>query len=96
MKLYYPQLLTDLMCDMEDGSKPFGMGWVQNTDYTRFYCLCRWMTDDPKDLHRRPWLSPTAYPEGHTFTTESEAMQALMDCATVAVLGGFRGRTPGV
>ena len=82
----------DLMCDMENGKEHFKMGWVQNTNHTQFYCLCVWMTDNPRDTYRRPWLSPPTYPEKHIFDTEHEAMQALIDASMVAVIGGFRGR----
>lgn len=82
----------DLWCDMEDGKKHFKLGWVQNTHHVRFYCMCSWMTDIPNDSYKRPWLWRTAYPEEHAFVTEGEAQQALIDAATVAVIGGFRGR----
>jgi hypothetical protein len=91
MNLYFKNT-HDLMCDMKDGKPPFKLGWVQNTNYTQFYCLCSWMTDIPKDVAQRPWLHLTTYPEEHIFDTESEAMQALVDAGTVAVIGGFRGR----
>lgn len=83
----------DLMCDMEDGKPIFKLGWVQhNPVATRFYCLCSWMTDIPNDSYTRPWLQTSTYPEGHNFGTEHEAMQALIDSAMVAIIGGFRGR----
>lgn len=82
----------DLMCNMEDGKPHFKLGWVQNTNYTRFYCLCAWMSDLRRDTYSRPWLSPSTYPEKHIFDTEHEAMQALIDASVVAIIGGFRGR----
>ena len=91
MKLYFKDT-HDLMCDMEDGKEPFKMGWVQNTNETKFYCLCSWMTQFPTDSYKRPWLSPPTYPEQHVFDTEHEAMQALIDASMVAIIGGFRGR----
>jgi len=83
----------DLWCDMEDGTKAFKMGWVQNTNYTKFYCMCSWMTDVKNESYQRPWLQQTTYPETHIFDTEHEAMQALIDSAMVAIIGGFRGRS---
>lgn len=91
MRLYFEDT-HDLFCDMEDGKKPFKMGWVQNTNHTEFYCLCSWMTDNSRDTYKRPWLSPPTYPEQHIFETEHEAMQALIDASMVAIIGGFRGR----
>lgn len=91
MQLYIKDT-HDLMCDMEDGTEHFKMGWVQNTNHTKFYCMCSWMSDLRRDSYHRPWLSPPTYPETHIFDTEHEAMQALIDAAMVAVIGGFRGR----
>jgi hypothetical protein len=51
------------------------------------------MTDMVSESYKRPWLWQTAYPEQHIFDTEHEAMQALIDAAMVAIIGGFRGRT---
>jgi len=85
----------DLMCDMQDGKPPFKLGSVQTANYTQFYCLCSWMTDTASDLAKRPWLHMTTYPEHHNFNTKSEALQALIDAGTVAVVGGFRGRRCG-
>ncbi len=92
MKLYFTDQ-HDLMCDMEDGKRPFKMGWVQNTNHIQFYCMCSWMTDMENESYQRPWLWHTAYPEEHVFDTEHEAMQALIDASVVAIIGGFRGRT---
>ena len=82
----------DLICDMEDGKPTFKLGWVQNTNERDYYCMCSWMTELPRDSYQRPWLQPSAYPEEHIFKSEHEAMQALIDSAMVAVIGGFRGR----
>ena len=83
----------DLMCDMEDGKPIFKLGWVQhNPIATKFSCMCSWMTDMPNDSYNRRWLQKSTYPEGHNFGTEHEARQALIDSATVAIIGGFRGR----
>jgi len=92
MKLYFVDT-HDLWCDMENGTKPFKMGWVQNTDERTYYCLCSWMTDIPSDSYDRPWLQQPTYPENHEFSTEHEAMQALIDSSMVAIIGGFRGRS---
>lgn len=95
MNLYFDKDTHDLMCDMKNRTPPFKLGWVQNTRNTQFYCLCSWMTDTPEDVAQRPWLHLTTYPERHIFDTESEAMQALVDAGTVAVIGGYRGRWSG-
>jgi hypothetical protein len=92
MRLYqqrdarYPVLL----CDMEDGRPSFKVGWVQHTQHiNKFYCKCMWMTHGGD---HRDWLYPEAYPENHMFDTSQEAEQALLECAIVVLLAGFRGR----
>jgi hypothetical protein len=87
-----PRDSSVLGCDMEDGTRKFGLGWVQHNELG-WYCLCYWMAH-VEDLDVRPWLSPTAYPEEHFFPTMEAALQALRECGTAAVIGGFRGRAP--
>lgn len=91
MKLYLKDN-HDLICDMADGTRAFRVGWVQNSNEHHYYCMCLWMSDLAADSYKRPWLSPPTYPEGYVFRTEAEAIQELTATATVAVIGGFRGR----
>jgi hypothetical protein len=37
------------------------------------------------------WIVDLDYPENKWFATEKQAKRALKECATVAVIGGFRG-----
>jgi hypothetical protein len=56
------------------------VGWVQ-PEREGYRAICMWITETHED-----------YPENKVFETAKQARRALKACATVAIIGGFRGR----
>ena len=56
------------------------VGWVES-EREGYRPICMWLRDTHED-----------YPENKVFETAKQARRALKACATVAIIGGFRGR----
>ena len=85
--IFYRDTDNNIVCKTADGEE-FTVGWVEQTA-DHYYSLCMWMTDADD---QREHLSPTTYPENAEFDTYEQAYDAFIEAATIAVIGGFRGR----
>jgi len=57
------------------------VGWVE-PDRKGYRAVCMWLRETHSD-----------YPENKVFETAKQARRALKAAATVAIIGGFRGRS---
>jgi hypothetical protein len=57
------------------------VGWVES-EREGYRPICMWLQETHED-----------YPENKIFETAKQARRALKACATVAIIGGFRGRS---